>query len=324
MGGAVSQPEREAAALRVENSEELPVAERVPALVPEELKVGEGVLEELRHAPAVSDGEPVADTEAEFEKDAEGLAGGVGVWLPEKVSTALADDVGVAQDEDVADEEELEESVESALWDPARDRVALAEGDALLLPQLECDADAHAERVRGAVAVERAEAEGPLDRDGALEMVAEAEAQTLRLDIGERETEEQVEAVSVALCVVEEEDEWQVAGDTEGERDTEEQRDTVPLGEKVGGTLRDGNPEGEVEAQTVVDSNTPLTVGVTEEEKQSVGEPEVDGVAEAQIVFVALEDIEPLTLRDIVPVGLKEGEVGALRVSVPVGDKEAV
>jgi hypothetical protein len=50
----------------------------------------------------------------------------------------------------------------------------------------------------------------------------------------------------------------------------------------------------------------------------------VDGVAEAQIVIVALEDVEPLTLRDIVPVGLKEGEVGALRVSFPVGDKEAV
>ena len=119
VGGAVSQPEKDATALRVEKSEVLPVAERVFALVPEELKVGEGVLEELRHAPAVSDGEPLADTKAEIEKEAEGLARGVGVWLLEKVNTALADDVGVAQDEDVAEEDALEEGVSSALRDPA-------------------------------------------------------------------------------------------------------------------------------------------------------------------------------------------------------------
>lgn len=79
VGGAVSQPEKEAAALRVGHSEGLPEGVRVIALVPEELKVGEGVLEELRHALAVNDDEPLVDTEAEFEKGAEGLASGVEV-----------------------------------------------------------------------------------------------------------------------------------------------------------------------------------------------------------------------------------------------------
>jgi hypothetical protein len=98
---------------------------------------------------------------------------------------------------------------------------------------------------------------------------------------------------------------------------------TVPLVEGLADKLRATVFEGEIVGHAEADSEA-LTVAETVEERQSVGEPVVDGVAEAQTVIVALKDVEPLTLRDIVPVGLKEGEVGALRVSFPVGDKEAV
>ena len=74
VGDAVSQPENEAAGLREGCPDALPVIEMEATLVPEELNDGEGVLEELGHAPAVNEEEPLADTETVTRTDMEEMA----------------------------------------------------------------------------------------------------------------------------------------------------------------------------------------------------------------------------------------------------------
>ena len=225
----------------------------------------------------------------------------------------------------MAENDANEEGVENVLRDPASDKVELTDGDALPpLAQLECEADAQVVALTEGVAVEQPEPEGPPDMDGKPVRVAETETKRLRVAIGEGDVEEHVETDSVALCVVEEEGDRQPEGEAEGENDTEEQRDTAPLEEKVVSALRDTVPEGEAEGQTEADGNKPLTVGVAEEEKQSVGEPEADDDTEAQPLTVPLVDAQLLTLLDIVPVGVKEGQADALRENAPVGEEEAV
>jgi hypothetical protein len=75
---AVAHPESEALTLSVTHPEELPLVEYETELVLEELKDGDRVLDTLRHALAVKEGERLTHTEAVTEI--------VGDELPENVT----------------------------------------------------------------------------------------------------------------------------------------------------------------------------------------------------------------------------------------------
>jgi len=165
VGDAVSQPENEAAVLREGCPDTLPVIEMEAALVPEELDDGEGVLEELRHALAVKEEEPLADTEAVMTTDLEEITVVDALRVPDEDDEMLLDGDPEAQGVAMAEDDALAEGVESKLRDPANDGVGLSVGDALLLTQLVYDADPQAVALIGGVADEHTEAVGLLKKD---------------------------------------------------------------------------------------------------------------------------------------------------------------
>jgi len=165
VGDAVSQLENEAAVLREGCPDTLPVIEMEATLVPEELNDGEGVLEELRHALAVKEEEPLADTETVMTTDLEEITVVDALRVPDEDDEMLLDGDPEAQGVAMAEDDALAEGVESKLRDPANDGVGLSVGDALLLTQLVYDADPQAVALIGGVADKRTEAVGLLEKD---------------------------------------------------------------------------------------------------------------------------------------------------------------
>jgi hypothetical protein len=165
VGDAVSQPENEAAGLLEGCPDALPEIEKEAALVAEELNDGEGVLEELRHAPAVNEEEPLVDTETVTSLDVEKIAVIDALRVLDEDDAMLPDGVPEAQEVAMAEDDALAEGVENKLRDPANDGVGLSVGEALLLTHLVYDADPQAEALTDGVAVEHTEAVGLLEKD---------------------------------------------------------------------------------------------------------------------------------------------------------------
>ena len=130
----------------------------------EVLKKGEALLLRVAHPLAEKEGEPVNDVVTELLAVTAGLKEGRAEGLPVTQAVELLDGVELEHGEGEDDCVALGELVEYLLRDPSKDSEALADENALLLPQALAVAETQAEALSVGEAVEQmvgvAQAEG--------------------------------------------------------------------------------------------------------------------------------------------------------------------